>query len=189
MSEPPSIDSFSRKAGERARALQGGRGAQPPSREPGPRLDRGTPPACGFGPSAPAAGGGFSEGEDRMPELLERKVRPANEALTDLPVAVGEAVAESPELERSLNRESSSAAFARRSLSSAEVVSAAHAVAKEIDGCWEFAERLEVYKSVGERFKRDARRVLDAAAARWPELISWVNDLPEWKALLSADLS
>jgi len=124
-----------------------------------------------------------------MPELLEPKVRPATEALTDLPGAVGEAVAEPPELERSRDGESSSAVSARRPMSSAEVVSAAHAVAKEIDGCWEFAERLEVYKSVGERFKRDARRVLDAAAVRWPQLIFWVNDLPEWKALLSADLS
>lgn len=124
-----------------------------------------------------------------MSELLEPKVRPTREALTDLPGAVGEAVAESPELERSRDGESSSTASARRPMSSAEVVSAAHAVAKEIYGCWEFAERLEVYKSVGQRFKADARRVLDAAAARWPELISSVNDLPEWKALLSADLS
>lgn len=88
-----------------------------------------------------------------MPELLKPKVRQAEEALRDLPVAVGEAVLESSELERSEARDDSSTGSARRPLTSAEVVEAAHRVAKDIYGCWEFAERLEVYRSVGERFK------------------------------------
>lgn len=124
-----------------------------------------------------------------MPELLVPRVRQAEEAFKDLPGAVGEAVSESPALERSEPDASASAAASRHRLCSSEVVEAAHRFAKEICGCWEFAERLEVYRSVGERFKLDARRVLDAAATRWPGLIYWVNDLPEWKALLSADVS
>lgn len=125
----------------------------------------------------------------QMPELLEPKARQAEEALRESPVAAGEAVLEPPRLERSKTRKASSAASPARALASAEVIEAAHRVAQDIYGCWEFPERLEVYKSVGDRFKADARRILDAAAARWPELIVWVNDMPEWKALLFADLS
>lgn len=124
-----------------------------------------------------------------MPELLEPKVRQAEEAVRDLPGAVDEAVSQSPGRRRSETDASAPAATPRQRLRSSEVVEAAYEVAKEIYGCWEFAERLKVYGSLKERFSVDARRVLDAAASRWPELIHWVNDLPEWKALLSADLS
>ncbi|HET8956166.1 MAG TPA: hypothetical protein VFN18_10965 [Solirubrobacterales bacterium] len=69
-----------------------------------------------------------------------------------------------------------------------DLVDAAYEVARKLDGCWTFSQRLSVYREVGERFKSDARRVLNIAAARWPEMIPMLNDLPEWKALLSADL-
>jgi uncharacterized small protein (DUF1192 family) len=69
------------------------------------------------------------------------------------------------------------------------VVQSAHEIAKELYGCGELSERIAIYKRTGERFKSDYRRVLNIAAVQWPELIPMVNDLPEWKALLSADLS
>jgi uncharacterized small protein (DUF1192 family) len=73
--------------------------------------------------------------------------------------------------------------------SDVDLVEAAHQIAKELYGCWELSERIAIYKRTGERFKSDYRRVLNIAALRWPQLIPMVNDLPEWKALLSADLS
>jgi hypothetical protein len=51
------------------------------------------------------------------------------------------------------------------------------------------SERLPIYVEVGKRFKAEARPLLNAAAARWPEKMPRVNDDWEWKALLSADLS
>jgi hypothetical protein len=70
-----------------------------------------------------------------------------------------------------------------------DLVQAAHEIAKELDSCPELTERIAIYKRTGERFKSDYRRVLNIAAVRWPQLIPMVNDLPEWKALLAADLS
>jgi hypothetical protein len=74
-------------------------------------------------------------------------------------------------------------------LADKQLVEAAHEIAKRLSGLSDLDDRIAVYKEVGARFKADYRRVLNIAAARWPELIRWVNDLPEWKALLSADLS
>lgn len=113
-----------------------------------------------------------------MSTLLKTKPRPEGELVRHLPGEVGELVSAASE---PLPADSPAAPN--------DLINAAHQVAKEIYGCWEFSERLEVYKSVGERFKADARRVLNIAVARWPHLIFRVNDLPEWKALLSADLS
>jgi hypothetical protein len=110
-----------------------------------------------------------------MSTLLESKVRPEEELVRGLPGEVVESVSEQ------LPADPAGPPI--------DLIDAAYEVAKEIYGCWEFSERLEVYKSVGSEFKADARRVLNVAAARWPDLIFWVNDLPEWKALLSADLS
>ena len=70
-----------------------------------------------------------------------------------------------------------------------ELIAAAHEIAEALYGCWGLPERIAIYKEVGARFGSEYRRILNIAAARWPELIPMVNDLPEWKALLSADLS
>jgi hypothetical protein len=125
-----------------------------------------------------------------MPKLLEPKVVESKEAVKGLPVVVTETVSDVRELLRPEPDAASPIASASSSPGrSADLVKAAHHVAEEIHACWDFSERLEVYIDVGRRFESDARRVLNIAAARWPKLIFWVNDLPEWKALLSADLS
>jgi hypothetical protein len=121
-----------------------------------------------------------------MSTLLKPRVRPSEEAVQDAPTRNREVVADSP----------GSGDVLRRPPSRIwpppprhDLIEAAHQVAKDLYACWELSERIEVYKEVGARFKSDARRVLNIAAARWPEMIPMVNDLPEWKALLSADLS
>jgi len=125
-----------------------------------------------------------------MPKLLESKVREPEEAVKGLPALVTETVSDVPALPRpEPDAASPIASDPSPPLRTEDLIEAAHTVAREIYGCWEFSERLEVYKSVGEQFKADARRVLNIAAERWPKLIFWVNDLPEWKALLSADVS
>lgn len=115
-----------------------------------------------------------------MSTLLLPKVRADDELIRDLPAELGEVVSESS---------GARGTAASPSDHQAELIEAAHGVAREIYGCGVFSERLKVYGKVGRRFKADARRVLNIAAARWPELIPTVNDQPEWKALLSADLS
>jgi hypothetical protein len=125
-----------------------------------------------------------------MSKLLAPKVRESEEAVKGLPRGVREAVSNVPELPRPEPVAASPIAAGSSSpRRSEDLIEAAEAVAKEIDACWEFSERLEIYIDVGRCFKSDARRVLNIAAARWPKLIFWVNDMPEWKALLSADLS
>lgn len=113
-----------------------------------------------------------------MDTLLETRPRPEEELVRDLSGEIGELVSDASEPLPAVS-----------AADRIDLLDAAHDVAREIYSCWEFSERLEVYKSVGERFKADARRVLNIAVARWPHLIFWVNDLPEWKALLSADLN
>ena len=112
-----------------------------------------------------------------MSTFLKTKPRP-EELVRNLPGEVGELVSDTSE---PLPADSPAAPD--------DLISAAHEIAWRVSGCAGFSERLEVYRSVGSEFKADARRVLNIAAARWPHLIFWVNDLPEWKALLSADVS
>lgn len=125
-----------------------------------------------------------------MSKLLEPKVREPEEAVKGLPGVLTETVSDVSE--RPCSEPVAAGPIAGGSSSprrSEELIGAAHTVAGEIHGCRDFSERLDVYRSVGEQFKADARRVLNIAAERWPGLIFRVNDLPEWKALLSADLS
>ncbi|HYQ78793.1 MAG TPA: hypothetical protein VEP91_06760 [Solirubrobacterales bacterium] len=121
-----------------------------------------------------------------MSTLLRPRVRPSEEAVHDAPARSREVVADSPVREDVPRRRASQVwpPPPRHDL-----IEAAHQVAKDLYACWDLSERIEVYKEVGARFKSDARRVLNIAVARWPEMIEMVNDLPEWKALLSADVS
>ncbi|MGD9735136.1 MAG: hypothetical protein AB7V58_05935 [Solirubrobacterales bacterium] len=68
-------------------------------------------------------------------------------------------------------------------------VSAAFDLARELADAQEFNDRLAIYQGLAERFKSDARRILNIAAARWPELMPRLNGDFEWLTLLSADLS
>lgn len=125
-----------------------------------------------------------------MPKLLEPKVREPEEAVKGLPALVTEAVSDVPALPRpEPDAASPIANDPSPPLRTEDLIEAAHDVAKDLHRCGSFHERLGVYNRVGREFKSEARRVLNIAAARWPELIPMVNDLPEWKALLSADLS
>lgn len=74
-------------------------------------------------------------------------------------------------------------------IADADPIEAAHDIAKRLHASVALKERIAIYKETGERFGSEYRRILNIAAACWPELIPMVNDLPEWKALLSADLS
>jgi len=124
-----------------------------------------------------------------MPKVLEPKVRESEEAVKGLPASITETAADVRELLRpESDAASPKANHSGSAASSEDLIEAAHAVATLIYGCCDFSERLEVYKSLSEQFKTDSRRVLNIAAARWPNLIVWANDLPEWKALLSAAL-
>ena len=113
-----------------------------------------------------------------MNTLLKTKSRPEEEVVRNLPGEVGELVSDASEL---LPAASPAAPN--------DLISAAHQVANDLHDAGSFYVRLGVYKRVAREFKSEARRVLNIAAARWPELIPMVNDLPEWKALLSADVS
>lgn len=124
-----------------------------------------------------------------MPKLLEPKVREPEEAVKGLP-AVSETVSDVPELPRPESDAYSPVADAPDTPPFAEdLIEAAHQVAKDLHDCGTFYARLGVYNRVGREFKSEARRVLNIAATRWPHLVPMVNDLPEWKALLSADVS
>ena len=125
-----------------------------------------------------------------MPKLLEPKVAGPEEAVKGVPAHVTEAVSDVPELPRPEPDAASPIVSDPSPTPPAEnLIEAARDVAKDLHRCRSFHERLGVYNRVAREFKSQARRVLNIAAARWPELIPMVNDLPEWKALLSADLS
>ncbi len=125
-----------------------------------------------------------------MPKLLEPKVREPEEAVKGLPAVVSETVSDVPGLPRpEPDAPSPIAKDPSPPPPTEDLIEAAHDVAKDLHRCRSFHERLGVYNRVGREFKSEARRVLNIAAARWPHLIPTVNDLPEWKALLSADLS
>lgn len=125
-----------------------------------------------------------------MPKLLESEVREAEEAVKGLPAVVTETVSNVPALP---GPEPDAATpiigVASPTPHTEDLIQAAQDVAKDLLRCRSFHERLGVYNRVGREFKSEARRVLNIAAARWPEMIPTVNDLPEWKALLSGDLS
>ena len=125
-----------------------------------------------------------------MPKLLEPKVREPEEAVKGLPAGLTETVSDVPALSRPEPDAATPNAGAPSPPPPVEdLIEAAHDAAKDLHRCRSFHERLGVYNRVGREFKSEARRVLNIAAMRWPELIPMVNDLPEWKALLSADLS
>lgn len=110
-----------------------------------------------------------------MTTMLKPKAEQVGELVKDLPGAVGEVLADP--------------GFSPPSSRPDDLLAAAHGIAEALHACGNLSERLEVYKEVGQRFKSEGRRVLNIAAARWPELMPMVNDEVEWKALLSADLS
>lgn len=122
-----------------------------------------------------------------MTTLLKPRVRPAEEAVQGVARSDRELVADTPPMPAKGPRRPDSRAWPPPPRH--DLIDAAHQVAKDLYACWELSERIEVYKEVGARFKSDARRVLNIAVARWPEMIPMVNDMPEWKALLSADVS
>ena len=119
-----------------------------------------------------------------MTTLLKPAVGPAEEAIEEQSSALGEAIAEPPAAARSALRTASLRSFRRR-----ELLDAAHQVAEDLSRAESFYERLAVYSRVGRIFTSEARLVLNLAAINWPEMIPWINDEPEWKARLSADLS
>lgn len=121
-----------------------------------------------------------------MTTLLKPRVRPSEEAVQDVPRRNRELVADSPGT-GDIGKPPGTRVWPPTQRE--DLIDAAHQVAEDLYACWELAERIEVYKEVGSRFKSDARRVLNIAASRWPEMIPMVNDMPEWKALLSADVS